>query len=568
MPNPARVPGRKARKSHKIPEPDIWLKKGRHYSDKLILQLLAPPWAEHVTSPYSELADAYRLKSDSKGSIKYVVKLGGFLTWDAERGFWQSGSSQQSEGFIAAKVYAQRLNQVMVQEIRSLNKLLALAANEPVKAGALEQVIRLHEKAARLLEQNSRQKAVLSQLAPLVIADAEVFEPSAWVVGFQNGVWAPDANKKQLSFRKHEREDHLLHLADVKSPLSSKKALRSKSSDWLQVLNRISGGDKEFEMTLQDVAGYALSGASNLRLLPWIYGPAGTGKSTFSELLATVLGSMAITIDPKMLSSEASRERLGAAIWGKRVVICAEAGNQRLDLEALKTLSGSDRLSVRFLYAEAFTAKPRHVLMMVANDPPVIDQGDQAFWDRVLVLPFDQPLRKGDKDQDLLKGKSLESLRQDPDSPLVRDFTAWAIEGMKRVYQNLSQGKRDPITVAQKCVEAKIALRAETDPLDGFWAIPAVRDLFCTPQIGRVSVKDLRDIYVVWANENLMPVLSPQKFNGFAKNVGLVMKNNNGRFWELPDGNRRKFLSAETIDINDCADLPPLGQFIQIQSIN
>ncbi|TSA85478.1 hypothetical protein FNU79_09790 [Deinococcus detaillensis] len=107
-------------------------------------------------------------------------------------------------------------------------------------------------------------------------------------------------------------------------------------------------------MTLQDVAGYALSGAASLRLLLWLYGEAGTGEGTYSEILMTILGDLSETVSPKYLANDGDRERLGALIWGKRVAACAEAGNARLDAESLKTLSGGNRLSVRKLFSAWF----------------------------------------------------------------------------------------------------------------------------------------------------------------------------------------------------------------------
>jgi P4 family phage/plasmid primase-like protien len=349
----------------------------------------------------------------------------------------------------------------------------------------------------------------LSSARTLYVKSIRDFEPKPWLVGFQNGTW------DKGTFRPARREDHMLTLAAV---AYQKDADRT---DWLEVLHRITGGDRELARTLQDVAGYALSGASSLRLLPWLYGEAGTGKSTFSELLATVLGEMAATVDPKLFAADAARERLGAAIWGKRVALCAEAGNARLDAEALKTLSGGDRLSVRMLYAEAFTARASHVLVMVANDAPKVEAYDDALKDRVLALPFNHPLKQGGP---LLGGRRLEELRQDPTSDLVKGFAAWAVEGLARVH-----GQGD-IYRAAICTRATQSFWQEVDPLQDFW-------LCCDPSalaVAGVPVAEFKAAYEQWVKDTGGRPLPAQKFNKAAKSVGLAQEKNGGkRVWVL-----------------------------------
>lgn len=93
---------------------------------------------------------------------------------------------------------------------------------------------------------------------------------------------------------------------------SDLEAATADRTVWLSVLEHIIGGDKNLQRTLQEIAGYALSSFSALRLIFWLYGPAGTGKSTFSELLSTILDDMAVTLDTKHLGTTGERERLAA----------------------------------------------------------------------------------------------------------------------------------------------------------------------------------------------------------------------------------------------------------------
>jgi putative DNA primase/helicase len=319
--------------------------------------------------------------------------------------------------------------------------------------------------------------------AGLLAVEIERFDQKPWVIGFQNGTW----DKGQ--WRDHRREDYLFHLSPVHLDFDVDRA------QWSATLDRITANDPDFARMVQDVCGYILSAASHLRLLPFFYGPKGTGKSTVAELLQTVLGNMAATVDPKKLQDSAARERLGADLWNRRLAVCSEAGSQRLESELLKTLSGGDRLAVRFLFREAFTAPPRHVLLMVTNDPPRMDAYDEALKDRVIALPFIHRLDKGTP-LELTGGKRIEAVRQDSESALVRGFAAWAMEGLQRVFE-----AQDIHRAA--CAETATAqFWADTDPITPFWETveeAKLRDGF--------PKSELRRHYETWCeNEGARPL--------------------------------------------------------------
>ncbi len=502
------------------------------YSGAQVLELLGITWP--VVAPDTDKAHAYRLQRLAGDDLAYVPELGGYLVWNDQR--WLSGG-KDGAGQVEAQRRVQGLGVAMRWEVERLLALytrLDVAAKRLAgegknaaaeagamaqKASAMERAYHAHARAARATESDNRQKAILNSARTLYRKDVSLFEPRPWKVGFQNGVW------DKSEFRPARRQDYLLTLAPVEYQPDADRA------DWLEVLERITGGDADLAHTLQDVAGYAFSGASTLRTVPFPFGPKGTGKSTYTELLSTALGDMAATIDPKLLSADAARERLGAAIWGKLMVLCAEAGNARLDAEALKTLSGADRLSVRKLYAEGFTARPSHVLFMVANDPPRVEAYDDALKDRVLALPFDHPLREG---VSLLGGRRLEELRQDPNSDLVRGFTAWAVEGLDRVYRN------GDIYRAEVCQAATRDFWDDVDPLRDFWLEQNVSEL-----VMGVGAGAFRKRYQGWCDELGARPLGAQNFGKACTSVGLERVKSGVVRWKLT--NRGRFPGQEDL---------------------
>lgn len=497
-----------------IPAAEHWVSPEKvEYSDRQVLELLnLDRWP--VTAPDTDTAHAYRLVELARGDLAFSSKLGGWLAFDGKQ--WRTGAGRKGdgEGDLLAQRLVQQLSTAMGPEVARLFALRGVLA--PFKQSreddihAMERAAWRHVRAAKAVEGRKRQKDVLENARPLLMVEHALFEPRPWVLGFQNGVY------DHGEWREHRREDYMLALSPVEYQPEADRG------EWLEVLDRITGGDVELGRTLQQVAGYVLSGSSALRLLPWLYGPKGTGKSTFAELLGTVLGEMAATLDTKLFAADSARERLGAGVWGKRAAFCAEAGNARLDAELLKTLSGGDRLAVRFLFCEPFTAPPHHTLLMVANDPPRVEAYDDALKDRVLALPFVHPLEAPGRAR-LFGGRRVEEVRRNPRSPLVLGFTAWAVEGLEAVRLS-GDVYRAPATA-----QATAEFWADVDPLREFWAS---RDP-STLALG-VGTSEFRKEYERWCEAEGARPVGQRAWYAACAAVGLE-KGSNGkkRVWRL-----------------------------------
>ncbi len=489
-----------------IPAPGLTDDKGNpEYDPAQLRELLHPSWP--VQNLTTHAAHAQRIRDHIGGDLCYSSNLG-WLVYN-ER-FWQRDDKH------ATKTSA--LVATLTQAVRNEGATLYNFAATLAQAGR-ESDAKAMSKAAVSLLRHTKQieskafiEGALHLAAGLLAVETERFDQKPWVIGFQNSTW------DKGTWREHRREDYLLYLSPVYLDFEADR------SEWAAVLNRITGADLDFAQMAQDVCGYIASAASHLRLLPFFYGPKGTGKSTVAELLQTVLGDMAATIDPKKLQDSAARERLGADLWNRRLATCSEAGSQRLEAELLKTLSGGDRLAVRFLFREAFTAPPRHVLLMVTNDPPKMDAYDAALKDRVIALPFVHPLDNG-APLELTGGKRIEAVRQDPNSPLVRGFAAWMMEGLARVWQSQE-------IYRAKCAETATAqFWADTDQLTTFWETIEESTL-----LSGIAKTDLRKQYEAWCEAEGARPFNRSQWARACKSHNLEDEQRTGgkRFWFLP----------------------------------
>ena len=486
-----------------IPAPSMRNERGAlEYEPGQLVEILRPGWTCAALS--TEAAHATRILEHIGGDLRFCPSLG-WLTFNGRH--WQRDDRHATQTADKAK----EVSQVIRSEAATLYELAGELARDGREshAEAMGKAAAAHTKHAPKVEAKSFVGGALHFAAgsSQVRVSPDAFDQRPWLLGFQNGVW--DAG----NWREHRRDDLLLHLCPGDYIGDADRR------EWERVLKAITGGDADFARTLQDAAGYILSGASHLRFLPWLYGPKGTGKSTFAELLQTILGRMAGTIDPKKLQDDSARERLGADLWNRRLAVCAEAGSQKLEAELLKTLSGADTLTVRFLYQEAFDALPRHVLLMVSNDAPRLNAYDDALKDRVVALPFVHRL-DADGPLELTGGARIEAVRKDINSPLVRGFTAWALEGLARVHQTQS-------IFRAPCIEAATAkFWSDTDPLTPFWETVDADELR-----GGVSKTELRRQYEVWCLAEGARPFNRNQWALACKSFGLEDERRTGGTW-------------------------------------
>ena len=497
-----------------------------------ILRLL-PGYAWEVAGPDTHAAMSYRIALILSEQLRYCSELG-FLCWNGRH--WERDDKDNTRAVARAAELS--------KQVREEGAFLLSVSATLARAGR-DDDSRAAAKAGQGLVKHSRQveniaflQSALTLAADRLRVSWEAFTPKPFVLGFANGTW--DKGK----FREHQREDYMLSV----SPVAYLPC--DNAQEWNAVLSRMTGGDADFGATLQQFAGYALSGASHLRLLPWAYGPRGTGKSTYAELLTTVLGREGASVDPKYLSEDIPRERLGAALWGKRLIICGEAGEQRISGESLKQLSGGDSLPVRFLYKEAFDAPPRHVLLMAANDPPVLNAYDDALKARVKALPLIHSLAEPEP-LTLTGGARIEAVRKDAESPLVQGFAAWAVAGLAEVLRTQT------VYLCPAVEEATAKFWQDTDPLTGFWeTVPTSRvtdeNGILLPDLEQgIPKTDLRRRYEIWCEaEGVRRPLSPRQWFKACEARGLEA-------FRLTDRNRTwawRLKETQFADITDITD--------------
>ena len=278
---------------------------------------------------------------------------------------------------------------------------------------------------------------------------------------------------------------------------------------WDEFLQTVSGGNQAMVDFLQVAAGYTIIGSNPEEKMFFVHGPGASGKSSFLEALKTVLGDYAKTADFSTFLKKANcgiRNDI-ARLAGARLCLSIEVDEGQALAEALiKTITGGDTITARYLYSEAEEFTPDLTLWLAANDAPTVSDLDCGIWRRILRLPFDNviPVEKRDpKLKSTLKDTAVAG-------PAI---LAWLVKGCLR-WQ--AEGLVEPDFVTDATQEYRKSL----DPLADFFS-----DVCVVAPDASIPVTELRAAYDEWAREQgLRFSLSPKDFNKRVAAKGAVRK--------------------------------------------
>ena len=221
---------------------------------------------------------------------------------------------------------------------------------------------------------------------------------------------------------------------------------------WLQFLDEITGGDKELQHYLQRTVGYALTGSTQEHALFFLYGTGANGKSVFVNTLATILGDYATNAPmDTFMETHADRHPTDmASLRGARFVAAIETEQGRRWAESkVKSLTGGDKISARFMRQDFFEFFPQFKLFVAGNHKPAIRNIDEAMKRRLHLIPFTITVPPERRDKHL-----QQKLLAERDGIL-----SWAVQGC---LDWLRHGRLDPprqvLDATEEYFEAEDAL--------------------------------------------------------------------------------------------------------------
>jgi putative DNA primase/helicase len=265
----------------------------------------------------------------------------------------------------------------------------------------------------------------------------------------------------------------------------------AKCPRWLQFLDEVfCDGIQTF---VQRLVGMSITGSQAEQVLPICYGTGANGKSTFLDVIRYVMGDYALACgsDTFLRRENKSATNDLARLAGARFVTSIETEDGRTLSEGLvKSVTGGDPITARFLFREFFEFVPQFTLWLATNHRPIVRGTDFAIWRRLVLIPFQNSFQGAARENNL-----AQRLRDEAPGILawaVRGCLAWQIDGLRTP---------EAVRIATE------TYRSDMDVLRPFF------DDRCV--IGAdesVAAADLYTTYRAWAEKNGERIATSQAF--------------------------------------------------------
>lgn len=403
------------------------------------------------------------LYTDISNAEKFVEMFGSKVRWSRDYGGWFIYNGKYWERDIngCIKRYA-------IDVFRQLHKEVQEFEGDDASLAALSRHVKASGANGKLEAMLDCAKAFLGEAQSRFDAKDDLFNLTNKTMNLEPG------DDGLIRSTPHSSDDLITKISRVSFNG------RAECPLWEKFLDDIFLGNKDMIEFMQRVIGYSLTASTKEQCLFILYGCGRNGKSIFTDTIAHMLGDYAVNCPTNALIKKNYSGGIPndvAALKGARFVTATESNqNVTLDEALIKQLTGSDKITARFLHKEFFEFRPTFKIFIATNHKPNIRGTDNGIWRRIRMIPFD--LRITDENDDRSLGRKLRAE--------LPGIFVWAVKGYKKW---LKDGLRTPKVI----FDATCNYQDEEDDLGQF-----IKDYCLMKEDGAIPVhefkKKFRDI--------------------------------------------------------------------------
>lgn len=329
-----------------------------------------------------------------------------------------------------------------------------------------------------------------------IASTSDEFDQKKYLVQFENGVY----DLQNMEFREGNPKDMITKSVGYDYDPDA------ECSRFRQFTDEIFVGDVDLINYVKKYIGYTLSGEVSDQTFLILHGSGENGKSVLLETLKRVLGEYAKNTSFSTFATQYGNSIPNdiARLAGSRLVTCSELSGKKKNVneERLKSITGGDELTARFMRKEFFDFRPQFKLYLAINNLPKIEDHSHGFWRRVRLIPFLATFKGEDRDPDLPNKLMKE----------VPGIMNYAIEG----YRLYKEEGLEPPAVVDGAVNK---YRGDNDLMAKFFS------KCCEYGDHEVKASELYDHFVKWIEKNYScEPLSKTKFGRNLSNFGKIEK--------------------------------------------
>lgn len=188
-------------------------------------------------------------------------------------------------------------------------------------------------------------------------------------------------------------------------------------------INFICSNRKDMRLVIEEILGHILLVDKFPHKIFFLTGSGANGKSTFVEMITKFAGELSSHVDIANFDDGTSL----TSLVGKIVNVADDVDAIYLEKSKnLKTMASGNTVGARAIYSQPITLKNTATLIFTANEPPIFKDKSDGIGRRLLIIPFDNKVKKRIPNLD-------ELLSTDNAKSYLLNL---ALQGIKRIYDN------------------------------------------------------------------------------------------------------------------------------------
>lgn len=171
---------------------------------------------------------------------------------------------------------------------------------------------------------------------------------------------------------------------------------------WDKFLESVSQGDKKIRNLIYEMLGYLLLQGNDGKCFFVLAAASNSGKSVLGEFISSAFSDNYVS--HLAIDDFGKRFSLGS-LWRTALNVSMDLPQSTLSTDTvslIKTLTGDFKVTAEEKYAPKFTALNRVKLLFGTNSGISISSPDPAFWNRVIIVPFQYEIPRPERNPDLL----------------------------------------------------------------------------------------------------------------------------------------------------------------------
>lgn len=297
-------------------------------------------------------------------------------------------------------------------------------------------------------------------------------------------------------------------------------------------------GSEEMAGFLKRSFGYAITGKT-IEQYFWVFiGPGRNGKGVIFSLIGKVLGPFYHEINKAMILQQRNQPSPNAAtehlysLLGKRLIVGAETNKgEKIDGEALKRLTGEDKITCRPNFKSEISFYPNHSIFLHTNHVPYGLTADFAMTERMLLVEFPN-MYVDDVEESKKKYPAWAARFRGKNKELKEELTSAGLSGILRwLVEGCLEWQQTGLSPPDAIIKAVDKLSAEEDYVGQF--VGDCLNIVPDQPDARLPCKSMYAAFEWWWSENMdsrqkrMPAM--KTVNKQLRDRGFIIDKRGGR---------------------------------------